>query len=121
MITQPPNLLPTILDFMEIPIPKTVNGRSLIPAMKGEEEQIREFAVSARFPGRSTEAAVFDGWAGSSRAVAPITITSKEWTLICYPDPERSELYRIDEDPKQENNLIAVSYTHLTLPTTERV
>ena len=106
LITQPPDLLPTILDFMEIPIPKTVNGRSLIPAMKGEEEQIREFAVSARFPGRSTEAAVFDGWAGSSRTVAPITITSKEWTLICHPDPERSELYRIDEDPKQENNLI---------------
>jgi len=26
--------------------------------------------------------------------------------LICYPDPERSELYRIDEDPEQENNLI---------------
>ncbi|RLI22018.1 hypothetical protein DRO47_03090, partial [Candidatus Bathyarchaeota archaeon] len=26
--------------------------------------------------------------------------------MICHPDPERSELYRIDEDPKQENNLI---------------
>ena len=106
LITQPPDILPTILDFFGIPTPKTVNGSSLIPLMKGEAEPIREYAVSARFPGRSYEAIVFDGWAGPSRPTAPITVTDEKWALICYPDPSMSELYRIDVDPDQEKNLI---------------
>ena len=102
--------MPTILDFFDVPIPKTVEGKSILPLMKGEVETLHRYAFSARFPEGyrvgGTSASVFDGWAGPSQVFSPVTITDERWSLICSPDPEMSELYDLESDPKQERNII---------------
>lgn len=105
-IVQPPDILPTILEFLEIPIPKTVHGSSVWPLVRGEAEAIRNHAFSGRFPGSAFEALIYDGWAGPFTAVSPVTVTKTQWALICSPDPSKSELYNLDADPQQETNLI---------------
>ena len=109
-LVQPVDIMPTILDFFNIPIPKTVEGKSILPLMKGEVETLHRYAFSARFPeGYSvggTAAQVFDGWAGPSQVFSPVTITNERWSLICSPNPEMSELYDLKSDPMQKKNII---------------
>jgi len=115
---QHPDLLPTILEFLGVPIPDTVQGTSLWPLLAGQAEQVRDFAVSGRFIGtaggvtlmRQTfgRARAFDGHTGIEGATGqPITFTTERWSLICPPGGgERRELYDLYEDPHQANNLI---------------
>ena len=44
---QPPDLMPTILEIAEAEIPETVQGRSLLPFLKGENPEWRDFAVTS--------------------------------------------------------------------------
>src|SRR5207245_6624794 len=48
-IAQHPDLLPTILDFLGVPIPETVHGRSLLPMVRGHQVRLRDHAFSGRF------------------------------------------------------------------------
>ena len=109
-ITQPVDIMPTILDFFNIPIPKTVEGKSILPLMRGEVETLHKYAFSARFPESyrigQVSAHIFDGWAGPSQVFSPITVTDERWSLICSPSPEMSELYDLKSDPMQEKNVI---------------
>lgn len=41
------DIMPTICEWVEIPIPKSVLGKSLVPVIEGEEEQIREYTYHA--------------------------------------------------------------------------
>jgi arylsulfatase A-like enzyme len=51
-LTQPVDLLPTLLEAFDIPVPAGVQGRSLWPLVRGEAEQVRSYACSGeRFPG----------------------------------------------------------------------
>jgi arylsulfatase A-like enzyme len=110
-IVQPPDLFPSILDFMGTPIPAGIDGRSFWPLLEGS--RIRDHAFSCRFPPNAAdpsysavEGAIFDGWAGSDRIVEPSTITTDEWTYICTPQGLPAELYNIKDDPDQLDNLI---------------
>jgi len=113
-ITQPPDIMPTILEFFGIPIPRTVHGRSILPLMTGERESIHKYAFTARFPYSMTvkgkygyiQARSLDGWAGPPQVFSPVTVTDGHWTLICNPDPNKSELYDLDSDPAQKYNII---------------
>ena len=112
-IVQPPDLLPSILDFLDIPVPAQVQGKSFWPLVTSEKEQIHEYAFSSRYPPRAgdvgytpAEGAVFDGWAGSGRTVEPSTITDDEWAYLCAPKGRPSELYNLRQDPDQETNVI---------------
>jgi arylsulfatase A-like enzyme len=103
-IVQPPDLMPTILDFAGVEVPKTVQGRSLIPLMRDEEFKEREFAVS-------TAPLIKRGGGPAKR----ITITTKEWAFIdVRPDVTGTdelgrriepELYNLKKDPNQTRNL----------------
>jgi len=110
-ITQPVDIMPTILDFFNIPIPKTVEGKSILPLMRGEVETLHKYAFSARSPESyrigQVSAHIFDGWAGPSQVFSPITVTDERWSLICSPSPEMSELYDLKSDPMQEKNVIS--------------
>jgi len=44
---QPVDLMPTILDFMGTETPQTVEGKSLIPILKGKQENIRQFVIAS--------------------------------------------------------------------------
>ena len=112
-IVQPPDIFPSILEFMDIPLPSGIQGRSFWPLVTGEQTMLRRYAFSSRFPPTASdptytpvEGATFDGWAGSDRIVEPSTITDDEWTYICAPQGLPSELYNLQGDPGQQRNVI---------------
>ena len=114
-IAQHPDILPTILEFLGVPIPPSVQGRSLLPLLDGARQRLREVAVSGRYSrtaglplalARQEAASAFDGWAGLERFGEPFTLTTEEWAFICPPGGRRRELYDLRRDPGQTNNLI---------------
>jgi arylsulfatase A-like enzyme len=116
-IVQHPDILPTILEALEIPVPDTVHGRSVWPLIRGEASDIREHAVSGRFShlidtGKGTslrrpDAADFDGAAGIASPAEPLTVTTTKWAYIYAPrDREPQVLYDLESDPGQRRNVL---------------
>ena len=112
-IVQPPDILPSILELLEIPAPSQIQGVSFWPLVAESKDKIRDYAFSSRFPPGAGDAsyvpvagAVFDGWAGSDRTVEPSTVTNDEWAYLCAPEGMPSELYNLKTDPNQERNII---------------
>ena len=108
-IVQPTDILPTILEFLDVPIPDTVQGKSIWPLVRGEMEHLHDYAFSGRYPlgtMYSYTATAFDGWAGPDRITEPLTVTTGEWAYICAPKPWPSHLYNLRDDPGQLRNVI---------------
>ncbi|MBV7332712.1 sulfatase-like hydrolase/transferase [Chloroflexi bacterium TSY] len=112
-LVQPVDLFPSVLDFMDLPIPHHVQGQSFWPLVAREKSTLRDYAFSSRFPPTAGDAsyvpvqgAVFDGWVGSDRIVEPSTVTSDEWAFLCAPQGGPSELYNLQSDPAQMHNVI---------------
>ena len=108
-IVQPPDLLPSILDFMGVDAPDVVEGQSFWPlvALVALVVQLHEYAFSNRYPqSLGDQGAAFDGWVGTDRVVEPATVTDDEWAYICVPGGVLSELYNLKYDPEQMNNVI---------------
>lgn len=66
-LVQPPDLLPSILDFLGKPIPDQIQGKSFWLLVVGETWDW-EYAFSSRFPpaaGAPVDSTAFDGWVGS--------------------------------------------------------
>ena len=113
-IVQPPDLMPSILEFMGITVPAHVQGRSLWPLVMGEESLAHQYAFTSRFPPTAgdasyvpVEGAVFDGWVGPGRIVEPSTVTDSTWAYLAAPLGRPSELYHLPSDPQQKHNVIA--------------
>lgn len=110
-IVQPPDVMPTILDFLGAEAPPTVQGKSLLPLMRGDVDRLHDFAISGRFIYESQEASTdtsfeLDGMAGSRSEVCARTVTTERWSYICAPFDMRSELYDLTSDPDQLHDLI---------------
>lgn len=110
-IVQPPDIMPTILEYFGVETPDTVQGRSLLPMIRGEQAPLHEFAVSGRFiyemPKDASDTSFqYDGMAGSRSHVCARTVTTERWSYICGPYDLRSELYDLDRDPAQQQDLI---------------
>lgn len=103
-IVQSPDLTPTILELAEVDPPPTVQAKSLLPIMNGEEIEERDIAVSAN--ARTLLKGLPYG----------ITVTSKEWALLAagsndsiaddVEESAKAELYHLTTDPQQARNLI---------------
>jgi arylsulfatase A-like enzyme len=120
-LAQHVDLLPTVLEFLDIPTPQEIDGRSLWPIIRGERDRIRDHSFSGRYPNelaavlgqgrnRAQQVAAFDGAAGigaPSRLVEPLTVTTEKWALINAPEGRPSELYNLEDDPRQERNVLA--------------
>ncbi|MBE9566802.1 MAG: sulfatase, partial [Proteobacteria bacterium] len=118
-LAQPPDLMPTLLELAEIEAPETVQGRSLVPVLRGEQEEHRPLAL--------TSPSLIHG----PRAQQFTTITDGEWSLIypgarvevggeaesrmvdsigraykaLYKGARGPQLYHLPSDPKQEKNI----------------
>lgn len=84
------DLLPTVLDALDLPAPSTLQGRSLLPLLRGDEAAPRDVVLDLqRFPSVSARA-----------------IRRGPWKYIA---PRRGEpaLYDLGSDPAEQRNLAA--------------
>jgi arylsulfatase A-like enzyme len=107
-IVQPPDLMPSVLEFMGFETPDAVEGQSFWPLVRGKTAEGHAYAFSNRYPQGTGQVggAAFDGWVGSDRIVEPGTVTDDQWAFICAPEGLPSELYNLREDPEQQHNVI---------------
>ncbi len=94
------DIMPTLLDLCGLPVPATVDGRSLVPVLRGETDELPDnwaFIETDPFHfGRPT-----------------VGIRTPDRLLGCYLDPATRELaelwghYDLDRDPFQTSNLTA--------------
>ncbi len=86
------DIMPTVLDLLGIDIPPTVQGKSILPFIKGEKKSIREIVVSAP--------CIIYGSKGNCK----VTVTSEDgWSLLLPASKEsdkREETRQIDNEPK---------------------
>jgi len=91
------DIVPTILDILEIEIPEEVDGFSLVPLLKGENGYNRKYSISEEF-----------GRPGLQDYEYQIAIIKDDWKLIeVIPKIETipSGLYNLRTDPKEQRNL----------------
>lgn len=84
------DVMPTILDLLSIPAPAGLQGRSLLPVIRGEETGDRDAYLETFYPRENF------GWSeytGLLRA---------DWKYLQAPQPE---LYDLAADPGEERNL----------------
>jgi arylsulfatase A-like enzyme len=95
-LTQPVDLLPTLLDILGVPVPAELHGRSLLPLAHGRVEKVRDYACTGLGVGERVE------WA----------IRTPNWSFLlpvrqAVDDPPRSpQLYVKPEDRWEVNNLL---------------
>ncbi len=85
------DLTPTLLDVLQLPPPKHLSGRSLLPALEGKSIDPRDCYAEAETP------FAINGW-------APLrTMISERWKYI---HSTRPELYDLEKDPGELTDLI---------------
>ena len=85
------DLMPTLLDILKIPAPEHVSGKSLLPALKGQDIESRDCYAEAEMP------YFLNRWC------PPRTVISNRWKYI---HTTRPELYNLDADPGELTNLV---------------
>lgn len=81
------DLFPTICELAGAEIPAAVDGRSVVPVLRGEREQVYD--------------AVFTHFLKVQRA-----IRTDGWKYIVYPQAQREQLFSLADDPDELTNLI---------------
>lgn len=99
------DLCPTFAELAGAPIPPTVDGRSLVPLLRGEPVADWRDAVLIEHRGRVSGAGDPDlPPAGSGNPPAYAALRSKDTLYVEYADGDR-ELYDLDRDPFQLDNV----------------
>jgi arylsulfatase A-like enzyme len=105
-LTSAVDLMPTVLDILGREIPDTVEGQSLLPALRDTSLPGREFVISTQpfsKPGQITRQV--DGRERKMMVGSSTTVTTDEWSLLYSTEPGESWLYHLPTDPGQETNV----------------
>jgi len=102
------DVFPTLLDLLGIPLPEPVSGVSLLPLVDGEPLPERLLIAEATQPtkfllnGQNIEERF--GWPNQAKAKSA---RLGRWKLIQAPYLRYEELYDLEADPEERNNLLA--------------
>jgi arylsulfatase A-like enzyme len=116
-IVQPPDLMPTFLDLAGAEIPNTVQGKSLLPIIRGEIKQVRDAAVSSGSVVHTNFITITDGELSLIASRKDFADEHDEMTVAfdfvqkgLYKAkvvvPHEDELFDLRTDPSQSNNLL---------------
>ena len=114
-VVQPQDIMPTILELAQVPVPGTVNGRSFAGVIRGGPDRHRDFAVSAPFIGTETAFATVrkDNWAAMLRPRKRLGGAKQvDKAIDGYAKVERAAglqeemLFDMAADPQQQRNLV---------------
>ena len=101
------DVMPTVLDLMGLAIPDFVQGRSLAPAIGDATRSGRDYVVSSipfANPGDAVQSV--DNFLRDLKDPPVTTVTAGHWSLLYSPAPGVSQLYNLESDPQQLDNVI---------------
>jgi len=82
------DIFPTLCELVGAPVPGDLEGKSLAPVIHGEQDSVRD--------------TVFLGYRDFQRAVR-----RGPWKLIRYPKVNKTQLFNLEKDPFETNDLAA--------------
>lgn len=91
---QPPDLTPTILELLGVPVPDRVQGHSLLPLLRGEKRTLRDAAVSSC-------TCITD-----AQVRCPACFRTRDHLYVYGGDEWPSELYDLAADPGEKHDLL---------------
>jgi arylsulfatase A-like enzyme len=91
---QPPDLMPTILDLVDVPIPPTVQGQSLLPVIRGEQQVVRDSAISSLT------------YVQDDDVRSPTSFRTKDFLYVYGGDEWPNELYDLRQDAMEARNIL---------------
>jgi arylsulfatase A-like enzyme len=95
-----PDIMPTILDLAQVPIPATVQSKSLLPLMAGKERSLHDLVVtSGALEPIGVIQKIVDDQPRKVLELSPSTITDGDWDLLYSVSGEPVELYAAKTDP----------------------
>ena len=105
-LAQTVDLLPTILDFLQQPLPQGVQGKSLMPVIRGETTRVNDFACGQR---GSTAAPLARLWLEGP----PLPLAAEQsFIVVDRAGPNKlilsdgsQELFNLKDDPQESRNL----------------
>ena len=106
-MTNNSDLAPTVLDLLGLEAPQTAQGWSFKDVIRGVREEHRPFVISS-WPLYFAEGEFTSAIDGSTRRIAnymPLTVTTRERSLILGGPDHQPELYDLTNDPGEQNDL----------------
>ena len=92
---QMPDLMPTILEAGGVDAPDTVQGKSILPTLRGKARgKLRPYAITSWPLGTDPDADVLS------------LISDQQWALFYRGVGGKHELFHLPTDPKQKKNLL---------------
>ena len=89
------DIAPTLLDLAQVPVPKSIQGRSLLPLLKDPQTPWRESFLTEYFEEKQYRTPSWEA------------VRTHRWKYIHYPDlNDMDELYEIKADPHELKNRI---------------
>jgi len=87
VLAQTPDIAPTILRLVNVPVPKSVQGLDIWSPVKDNAGIDREYSFIGYYQG-------------------PIAIQTEEWKYIQFNGARESQLFNLHEDPQEKRNVI---------------
>jgi|WetSurMetagenome_2_1015567.scaffolds.fasta_scaffold28896_2 arylsulfatase A-like enzyme len=103
-----PDLMPTILQLANAPIPDSVRAKSLLPLIVGSQKKIHDLVVtSGSLEPIGVIQKIVDDQPRKVVQLSPSTITTEEFDLLYSVEGEPVELYDAKADPQHLHDLAA--------------
>ena len=107
-LTSAVDVMPTVLEMIDRPVPEWVEGISMLPGVHDRSAPGRDFTVSTvPFANPGDPVRSVDNIRRQLGRAPVTTVTTDEWSLLYSVDEGASQLYHLPTDPNQTNDLIS--------------